>query len=430
MDPREANGVFVDEADAEEVVTLDNEDEMEVDDSASWVTESEGAASLEDLEDDDDEDGTEIDPEKDDAVTTFQRHTGEVYCVRINATNNLLAVTGGKDDRAFVWNVNNGEVLFECTGHSDSVVSVDFNCSGTLLATGDMNGVVIIWKVENGEKMHEVQASEIQWLKWHPVGNVLMAGTGSSDEANGDIVLWEFPSCSEKYLLGPGLSRCNTGNFFPDGKQAVAGYDSGMVRIWGLKNGDCVQKFRAHSGPVTRLECHHENKILLSASVDGTVCLLHAVNGQILKKYEIEPVPGTVNSSDETIGVNAAAFCPSIDFKFLAMGMESGLLIIWDYATHVRRAQCHHTAEIEQLLWDPKGPFVYTCTADAKVCLWDARNGQQVGCWTGHRKGIFDMDLSRDGKFLVTVSYDKTARVFSVETPSPKIVASRIPLQQ
>jgi len=25
------------------------------------------------------------------------------------------------------------------------------------------------------------------------------------------------------------------------------------------------------------------------------------------------------------------------------MGMESGLLIIWDYATHVRRAQCHHS---------------------------------------------------------------------------------------
>lgn len=47
-------------------------------------------------------------------------------------------------------------------GHSESVVSVDFNCNGTLLATGDMNGVVIIWKVENGEKIHEVQASEIQ----------------------------------------------------------------------------------------------------------------------------------------------------------------------------------------------------------------------------------------------------------------------------
>lgn len=53
---------------------------MEVDDSASWVTESEGAASLQDLEDedDDDEDGAEINPEKDDAVTIFQKHTGKI----------------------------------------------------------------------------------------------------------------------------------------------------------------------------------------------------------------------------------------------------------------------------------------------------------------------------------------------------------------
>ena len=54
---------------------------MEVDDSASWVTESEEAAAsdLEDEEEgDDDDDSAEINPEKDDAVTVFQRHTGKI----------------------------------------------------------------------------------------------------------------------------------------------------------------------------------------------------------------------------------------------------------------------------------------------------------------------------------------------------------------
>lgn len=31
------------------------------------------------------------------------------------ATNNL-AVSGGEDDKAYVWRVSDGEVLLECTG--------------------------------------------------------------------------------------------------------------------------------------------------------------------------------------------------------------------------------------------------------------------------------------------------------------------------
>lgn len=41
---------------------------------------------------------------------------GEVYCVCIDPVHCILAASGGKDDRAFVWNINDGQVLFECSG--------------------------------------------------------------------------------------------------------------------------------------------------------------------------------------------------------------------------------------------------------------------------------------------------------------------------
>lgn len=34
----------------------------------------------------------------------------------LDPVTNSMAVTGGEDDKAFVWRVSDGEVLLECTG--------------------------------------------------------------------------------------------------------------------------------------------------------------------------------------------------------------------------------------------------------------------------------------------------------------------------
>lgn len=41
---------------------------------------------------------------------------GSVFCVSLDPVTNSMAVTGGEDDKAFVWRVSDGEVLLECTG--------------------------------------------------------------------------------------------------------------------------------------------------------------------------------------------------------------------------------------------------------------------------------------------------------------------------
>ncbi|XP_016116854.1 angio-associated migratory cell protein-like [Sinocyclocheilus grahami] len=58
----------------------------------------------------------EMESEQDDSELTFSKHTGSVFCVSLDPVSNSLAVTGGEDDRAFVWSVSDGDVLFECTG--------------------------------------------------------------------------------------------------------------------------------------------------------------------------------------------------------------------------------------------------------------------------------------------------------------------------
>ena len=41
----------------------------------------------------------------------------------LDPKTNTLAVTGGEDDKAFVWRVSDGELLFECSGEVLQAVS-------------------------------------------------------------------------------------------------------------------------------------------------------------------------------------------------------------------------------------------------------------------------------------------------------------------
>lgn len=42
--------------------------------------------------------------------------SASVFCVSLDPKTNTLAVTGGEDDKAFVWRLSDGELLFECAG--------------------------------------------------------------------------------------------------------------------------------------------------------------------------------------------------------------------------------------------------------------------------------------------------------------------------
>lgn len=72
---------------------------------------------------------------------TFPKHGKSVFGSDVSK-NQKLVVTGGEDDMAYVWDSASGEVLFECTGHKDSVVEVGFNHDDAYVVTGDMAGLI------------------------------------------------------------------------------------------------------------------------------------------------------------------------------------------------------------------------------------------------------------------------------------------------
>jgi WD40 repeat protein len=150
-------------------------------------------------------------PDRDDAVTVFSEHGKSVFSVTLHPTTASVAVSGGEDDRAFVWNAEDGKVLFLCSGHKDSVTCTSFSHDGKLVATGDMSGTVKAWQVTDGKELWSFECGDLEWLNWHPLAHVLLAGTSS-----GELWMWKIPSSDCKTFQSHGVPA-TCGKVIPDG---------------------------------------------------------------------------------------------------------------------------------------------------------------------------------------------------------------------
>lgn len=178
------------------------------DEGVIYLEEMEEIPFDEDMEDVDDqeEEDAEMEPPEDHSKLVFSKHIGSVFCCDLHP-NGVLAVTGGEDDKAYVWSVESGQVVMDCVGHKDSVVFVGFSFDGAYVATADMCGLIKVWKcnLEGNQQepwpvAFELEIHDLTWGQWHFGARVLICGT-----VNGDIYVLKIPSGDTKVLQGHNL---------------------------------------------------------------------------------------------------------------------------------------------------------------------------------------------------------------------------------
>uniref|UniRef100_A0A2K6ESS6 Angio-associated migratory cell protein n=1 Tax=Propithecus coquereli TaxID=379532 RepID=A0A2K6ESS6_PROCO len=305
----------------------------------------------------------------DDSEVTFALHSASVFCVSLDPKTNTLAVTGGEDDKAFVWRLSDGELLFECA-----------------------------------------------WMEWHPRAPVLLAGT-----ADGNTWMWKVPNGDCKTFQGPNCPA-TCGRVLPDGKRAVVGYEDGTIRIWDLKQGNPIHVLKGtegHQGPLTCVATNQDGSLILTGSVDCQAKLVSATTGKVVGVFRPETVASQPNLGEgeesESNSVESLGFCSVMPLA--AVGYLDGTLAIYDLSTQTLRHQCQHQSGIVQLLWEAGTAVVYTCSLDGIVRLWDARTGRLLTDYRGHTAEILDFALSKDASLVVTTSGDHKAKVFCVQRP-------------
>uniref|UniRef100_A0A8C3G4Z4 Angio-associated migratory cell protein n=1 Tax=Cyclopterus lumpus TaxID=8103 RepID=A0A8C3G4Z4_CYCLU len=375
---------------ADDLEDVDFEDSKE--DEAGWETED------------------EMEEDQDDSELTFSKHRGSVFCVSLDPATNSLAVTGGEDDKAFVWRVSDGEVLLECTGHKDSVTCAVFSHDSSMVATGDMSGMIKVWKVEAKEEIWSFEVGDLEWLEWHPCAPVLLAGTD-----DGNVWMWKIPSGDCKTFQSSAC-QATSGKVLPDGKRAVVGYEDGTVRVWDLKQGNAAHVIKGqdgHKGALTCLACNKDGSLVLTGSVDGLSKLINTVTGKVVGTFSLDGGKAKgPNAEAEANSVESVGFCNIL--PLVAVAYLDGTLPPWILTCH----NCIKlNAGIVHLQWEESSSVVSTCCLDGALRLWDGRSGNVVAEYRGHTAEILNFTINREASFAVTASGDNQAKVFCLQRP-------------
>jgi WD40 repeat protein len=203
----------------------------------------------------------------------------------------------------------------------------------------------------------------------------------------------------------------------PDGKWLVSADVVGEVRTWnlGAPLGAAAQGYQPHTGEIWALGFSDDGKYMVSGSADRIALLWQTAD------EGLNPKAVKLRGHQDTI--NSASFSP--DGRWLATGSRDGTVKLWDLRSEhpeedPRSFDMLDANGVEWVKFGADNKRLYAGNGDGSLHVWfpeplDNRVDHQI--LRGHEKKISAMAMPVAGGFLLTASFDGTARVWPMNPP-------------
>ncbi|XP_050389042.1 U4/U6 small nuclear ribonucleoprotein Prp4 [Patella vulgata] len=204
------------------------------------------------------------------------------------------------------------------------------------------------------------------------------------------------------------LSFCE---FSPDSKLLAVASWSGLCKLWSIPDCEMVRELRGHSCNVGAIVFHPQATLSLddnaccmaSCGQDGTVKLWNLVSDEPIADIE----------GHAPFRVSRLAYHPS--GRFLGTCCFDNSWRLWDLeAQDEVLHQEGHSKPVYDISFQIDGALAATCGLDAYCRVWDLRSGRCIMFLEGHLKSILSVDFSPDGYHLATGSEDNMAKVWDL----------------
>lgn len=293
----------------------------------------------------------------------------------------------------------------------DAILSATcYHKESKILVTAFSTGAFYLHELPDMNLIHSLNISEhkIDAATFNATGDWIALGVSGV----GQLLVWEWQS--EHYILKQQghASNMNTLAYSGDGQTIVTGGDDGKLKLWNAGNGFCIVTFSEHSGPITAVEFSQNKKILVSASLDGTVRAFDIVRYRNFRTFTSpRPVQFSCVSIDYSGELVAAG--AQDDFEIFLWSMKLGKLLevisghegpimslafspmptssalvsgSWDKSLRVwnclESSGDHDTIElmsdVVHVAFHPNGEEVAAATINGNITVFNVRTSQQV----------------------------------------------------
>ncbi|MBT9312740.1 toll/interleukin-1 receptor domain-containing protein [Leptothoe kymatousa] len=366
-------------------------------------------------------------------ITERNRLTGHDAAVwsAVYGPDGQLIASGGFDHVVRLWDAQGNPVGSPFQGHTDDIWSVAFSPDGQTLASASSDGTVRLWDLEGnnlGVFLTE-RDSHVKTVAFSPDGAWIASG-----DQGGAVRLWN----RQGKLVTPPFQTDGTVwsvAFSPDGKQIISGGENGLVYIW-TAQGKRVNTLEGHQGGILAVAVSPDGQLIASGGTDQTIRLWNR-QGKLLHQIE--------GHSDTVVSL---AFSP--DGQWLISGADDNTVRVWDRAGQpVGPTLIGHEYYVYSVAFSPDGETIISSGEDETIRLWSLRDvlqrratevhrgpvnamasngqslvtagddgtikllGSDVDPFVGHGGAVLAVDISQDGRTIVSGGADKTVRFWN-----------------
>lgn len=332
----------------------------------------------------------------------FADIVGIVFTVAFSPDGTLLA-TGDAEGGLRLWQVAEGKLLHNLTGHSGWVWSVAFSLDGRTLASCSSDKTIRLWDVQTGECLQILTGHQgsIWSVAFGPVSSAsaqpkaLLASGG--DDA---VKLWNTYTGECIQTLAGHTGRVLSVAFAAQEHKLVTGGEDGTIRLWNLQTGACQSVLQGHTNRVWSVTLSRDGQMLASGSADRTIKLWDLHRGNCLQTL-----------ADHGDRVRAVTFSP--DCQTLASGSDDQTVRLWN----VQSGDClsvltGHTNTIFSVTFNADGQTIASGSADQTVRFWQVQSGRCLKTVKGYTNSVFSIAFSSDGEKIASGSTDQTIRLW------------------
>ncbi|CAK9084591.1 Uncharacterized WD repeat-containing protein sll0163 [Durusdinium trenchii] len=280
-----------------------------------------------------------------------------------------LVLTASHDTTAKIW-CSDGECLVTLRGHTGAVNAACFSHSGCWVATGSLDRSAKLWVIESATLFGHHGA--LVSVDFSPDDRLLV--TASSSDNSGRIWCLETEECVS-VLEGYEL---NSARFTADGLKILTACSwCDCALLWCVETGRVLQRFAPHDAAVLHSSMSHDMSTVATATWDGSLMLWWADSGQLRQK-----LTGFGEKSKVYV-----SFSPD-DRKVVSAGIHHVAQIWETHGASQRRASSvtlsGHGNSVTSAEFSAEGAWVVTGSYDGTAKIWDSTTGEMLRTLKGH----------------------------------------------
>ncbi len=396
-------------------------------------------------------------------------HKSWVLDISFSPSGDTLA-SASKDQTIRLWNYHSGKETMLLRGHNNEVNKVVFSPDSKMLASAGKDSTVRLWDVKTGKQLRVLSGHRMAViaLAFSPDGKVLASGSRDSS-----IKFWDPFSGKEFYTQAVHNQAVSALAFSPDNSIFAVAGDKHTIELWTIyalvKKSSTAGK-TAIPGKTDLASAGHDETGFDSKDLTGSSTTMNSkppktlfdkkdhVDGNALLKKEPHQLSVLRGHKD---WVWTVAFSP--DGKTLASGSLDKSIRLWDLSANINKKVLQglddtykgikpltlegHKKPVFSVTFSPDGHKLASGSLDNTIRIWDLplvkkralESDQQQPKYKqalvlkGHKKPVFSVAFSPNGKTLASGSLDKTIRLWDVQAgktfkviEGPKVIDSEI----